>query len=236
MCGDALLVAPIVREGGEVEIALPPGGWYDLNTRQRYRRPAGAALPREARPVPGVRARGLRAAAGPRRPAHGRDRRRAAARAAVGVRQADGGARRGSRRRGSTSAATTCHVRVAHGVKVELFGDAAERPRRAAGVTAMLEKPALAITSGEPAGIGPELVAMLAARHRDAPFRGAPRRDRRPRAARRARGADRRRAAVRRLRPGRVRAGGRRRRDLAPAGRGAGHPGAARIPPTPTAS
>ena len=35
MCGDALLVAPIVREGGEVEIALPPGGWFDLNTRQR---------------------------------------------------------------------------------------------------------------------------------------------------------------------------------------------------------
>ena len=36
MCGDALLVAPIVRAGGEVEIALPPGGWYDLNTRQRF--------------------------------------------------------------------------------------------------------------------------------------------------------------------------------------------------------
>jgi len=36
MCGDALLVAPIVREGGEVDIALPPGAWYDLNTRARY--------------------------------------------------------------------------------------------------------------------------------------------------------------------------------------------------------
>jgi alpha-D-xyloside xylohydrolase len=35
MCGDALLVAPIVRAGGDVEIALPPGGWFDLNTRQR---------------------------------------------------------------------------------------------------------------------------------------------------------------------------------------------------------
>jgi len=35
MCGDALLVAPIVQEGGEAEIALPPGGWYDLNTRAR---------------------------------------------------------------------------------------------------------------------------------------------------------------------------------------------------------
>jgi len=36
MCGDALLVAPIVREGGEVEIALPPGAWYDLNSRRRF--------------------------------------------------------------------------------------------------------------------------------------------------------------------------------------------------------
>jgi alpha-D-xyloside xylohydrolase len=35
MCGDALLVAPVLREGGEVEIGLPPGGWFDLNTRQR---------------------------------------------------------------------------------------------------------------------------------------------------------------------------------------------------------
>jgi alpha-D-xyloside xylohydrolase len=35
MCGDALLVAPIVQEGGTVEIALPPGAWYDLNSRQR---------------------------------------------------------------------------------------------------------------------------------------------------------------------------------------------------------
>ncbi len=36
LCGDALLVAPILREGGEVEIALPPGAWYDLNSRARY--------------------------------------------------------------------------------------------------------------------------------------------------------------------------------------------------------
>jgi alpha-D-xyloside xylohydrolase len=36
MCGDVLLVAPIVRAGGEVEVALPPGAWYDLNTRQRF--------------------------------------------------------------------------------------------------------------------------------------------------------------------------------------------------------
>lgn len=36
MCGDAILVAPILHEGGDVEIALPPGHWYDLNTRQRF--------------------------------------------------------------------------------------------------------------------------------------------------------------------------------------------------------
>jgi alpha-D-xyloside xylohydrolase len=36
MCGDALLVAPILRHGGEVDVALPPGAWYDLNTRARY--------------------------------------------------------------------------------------------------------------------------------------------------------------------------------------------------------
>jgi alpha-D-xyloside xylohydrolase len=36
MCGDALLVAPILRDGGEGDIALPPGAWYDLNTRARY--------------------------------------------------------------------------------------------------------------------------------------------------------------------------------------------------------
>ena len=35
MCGDALLAAPVIRPGGEVEVALPPGAWYDLNSRQR---------------------------------------------------------------------------------------------------------------------------------------------------------------------------------------------------------
>jgi len=36
MCGDTLLVAPVVQAGGEVEIALPPGAWYDLISRQRF--------------------------------------------------------------------------------------------------------------------------------------------------------------------------------------------------------
>ena len=35
MCGDALLVAPIIAPGGEIDVALPPGAWYDLATRQR---------------------------------------------------------------------------------------------------------------------------------------------------------------------------------------------------------
>jgi alpha-D-xyloside xylohydrolase len=35
LCGDALLIAPIVTPGGEVEVALPPGAWYDLASRQR---------------------------------------------------------------------------------------------------------------------------------------------------------------------------------------------------------
>jgi len=34
----------------------------------------------------------------------------------------------------------------------------------------MAENPTIAITAGEPAGIGPELVALLAARHRERPF------------------------------------------------------------------
>jgi alpha-glucosidase (family GH31 glycosyl hydrolase) len=36
MCGDALLVAPVLQPGGEVEVALPPGAWYDLISRQRF--------------------------------------------------------------------------------------------------------------------------------------------------------------------------------------------------------
>ena len=35
MCGEALLVAPVLAPGGEVDVALPPGAWYDLATRQR---------------------------------------------------------------------------------------------------------------------------------------------------------------------------------------------------------
>ena len=38
--GASRKVAPVLQPGGEVEIALPPGAWYDLNSRQRL---AGAA-------------------------------------------------------------------------------------------------------------------------------------------------------------------------------------------------
>ena len=36
LCGDVLLVAPILQDGGQVSITLPPGAWYDLNSRQRF--------------------------------------------------------------------------------------------------------------------------------------------------------------------------------------------------------
>ncbi|MEO6749519.1 MAG: TIM-barrel domain-containing protein [Casimicrobiaceae bacterium] len=36
MCGDTLLVAPITQANGSVDVALPSGAWYDLNTRQRF--------------------------------------------------------------------------------------------------------------------------------------------------------------------------------------------------------
>jgi hypothetical protein len=55
MCGDALLIAPIVREGGEVDMRYLPAAVRPQHAPAR-RRAAGAALPREARPVPGVRA------------------------------------------------------------------------------------------------------------------------------------------------------------------------------------
>jgi alpha-D-xyloside xylohydrolase len=36
LCGDALLVAPILRPGGDAEIWLPDGGWTDLFTGERH--------------------------------------------------------------------------------------------------------------------------------------------------------------------------------------------------------
>ena len=48
MCGDALLVAPIIAAGGEVDVALPPGAWYDLASRQRI---AGRQIVRYRAPL-----------------------------------------------------------------------------------------------------------------------------------------------------------------------------------------
>ena len=48
MCGEAVLVAPIVAPGGEVDVALPPGAWYDLGSRQRL---AGRQLIRYRAPL-----------------------------------------------------------------------------------------------------------------------------------------------------------------------------------------
>lgn len=39
LCGDALLVAPILRPGGDAEIWLPNGGWTDLFTGERLAGP-----------------------------------------------------------------------------------------------------------------------------------------------------------------------------------------------------
>src|SRR5690606_13440672 len=97
------------------------------------------------------------------RAAHRRDRRRESARAALGVRRAGelprrihAGPHRGRRRR-------RIHAAVRSGGRRRDL-----RPLNT--VVAMDSRPAIAVTSGEPAGIGPELCAMLAVRHARAPF------------------------------------------------------------------
>ena len=162
MCGEALLVAPIVQEGGEVEIALPPGGWYDLNSRTRY---AGRQVLRykaalDQFPVfgregyalplgPAVQHTGEIAAEKPieqlwvfGKPATPLDTMQAR------IHIADGGAPGASRRRRRAGAFLRRCAAGGHAVK--------------RGPT---PNPDIAVTSGEPAGIGPELCAMLAARH-----------------------------------------------------------------------
>ena len=233
MCGDALLVAPIVRAGGEVEIALPPGALVRPQHAPALRRPAGAALSRQARPVSGVRPRRLRAAARPRRPAHRRDRRRQRRSSCCGCSASrrtrstgfaqvrDRGRRRRTLRRarraerqGRRRSATRCRRR---------------RSRRSA---AMPAQPPLAITSGEPAGIGPELLRDA----RRAPRASAVRRrgsssSAIARCSRRARRASACAPRYADFDPGRARARRRRGRNLASAARRAGR---ARARPIPT--
>ena len=156
MCGDALLVAPIVqRRAAKSRSRCRPGAWYDLNSRQRFpgRRVLRYKAALDQFPVFGRE--GYALPLGPRGPAHRRDRRREAARAALGVRQADAAARRlraGEDRRGGATAPTRS-ARVAD-VKVELFGDAAgivvascRRRRRCA-------PPTIAITRASPPASG----------------------------------------------------------------------------------
>ena len=121
-----LLVAPIIAAGGEVDVALPPGAWYDLNSRQRV---AGGRVVRYKATLDRFPVFGREGYALPlgRAVQHtGEIERRASARAALGVRQADAAARRvragrDQRRRGR--ARSRSHA--AEGVKVERFGDAA---------------------------------------------------------------------------------------------------------------
>ncbi len=165
--GDALLVAPVVQEGGEVEIALPPGGWYDLNSRARY---AGRQVLRykaglDQFPVFGRE--GYALPLGPSVQHTGEipaekpiDQLWVFGKPAIPLDSNAGpdhdcrrGRTGGSRRRRCTGAFLR---------------------RRAAGRYAMNRgpraNPDIAVTSGEPAGIGPELCAMLAARHSVKPF------------------------------------------------------------------
>ena len=169
ICGDALLVAPIVREGGEVEVALPPGAWYDLNSRQRF--PGQRVLRYKATldqfPVFGregfalplgrvVQHTGEIDAANPLeqlwvfgKPTQALE---SFAQAKIDA-GADG----------------AFAIRATADVKVDRFGDAAGID---VGVLApgSAPPPTLAITVGEPAGVGPELVALLGARHRAHPY------------------------------------------------------------------
>ena len=107
----------------------------------------------------------------------------------MGVRQARRSRSTDSRRSRSAPARDgTFAIRAAAGVKVERFGDAAGigvLPLDAVNrMTAAGDRPTIAITAGEPAGIGPELVRDARGAPSRAAVRRAARRRRRPRAAR----------------------------------------------------
>ena len=229
MCGDALLVAPVVQPGGEVEIALPPGAWYDLISRQRFpgqrvlrykaaldqfpvfgreghALPMGLAVQHTGEIDPAKPLEQLWVFGRPTRPLQG------FLQANI-VEAADG----------------TYAIGAVADVKVELFGDAAGiTVAQAAGVTGCRRR-----TTRDHGG--------RARRHRPGADRACSRsRHReRPFAARLvvvgdrdllvgARDADRPRAAIRRLRRRVGRARRRRDRNLAPADRGPGDAGTAR--------
>ena len=239
MCGDALLVAPIVAPGGEVEVALPPGAWYDLNSRQRF--PGLRVLRYRAAldqfPVFGREGHAL--PLGPAVQHTGEIDPAAPARRVVGVRARRRRRSPVSRRcRSARAPARQWSIDAAPDLAVEWFGDARARspPRgataRPAPAADDADRRAIAITVGEPAGIGPELIAMLAERHRERPFaaRLVVIGDIDLLAARAARAGIA--ASYRRYDPAATAPAARRRRSLAPAAVGAGDRRAGPIPPT----
>ena len=163
MCGDALLVAPIIAAGGEVDVALPPGAWYDLATRQRV---AGRQVIRyratlDRFPVFGREGHAL--PLGPvvqhtgeidrdnplnalwvfGKPAHALD---GFAQASIAL-AADG-------------ATVTRGIRRAGRSLRRLY----RRPHRRSDLSAAMTAATIVVTIGEPAGIGPDLAVRLAER------------------------------------------------------------------------
>ena len=128
MCGDALLVAPIIAARAATSTSrCRPARWYDLNTRQRY---AGKQVLRYTAPLDQFPVFGREGYALPlgRAVQHtGEIDVGQSARDAVGVRHADAVARRlhagaHQHRRGRRR---DVGVRAAKGVAVQVFGDPA---------------------------------------------------------------------------------------------------------------
>ncbi len=196
MCGDALLVAPILRDGGDVEIALPPGDWFDLNTRQRI---AGRQVIRYRAKLDQF-------------PVFGREGHALPLGRAVQHTGEIDAARPlemlwvfGKPTRGVTDFAQAKHRSTAttacgrHGVKVEFFGDAAASRKRCR-CDGDDGRPALAITVRGARGHRSRTRRDAGGTPRRHAVSGAPRRPRRPRAARRAGRTHRPGAALRRVR------------------------------------
>ena len=200
MCGDALLVAPIVREGGEVEIALPPGGMVRPQYAARVS-PAGRCFATARSSISfrcsAAKATRCRSAAPSSIPA----------RSTATPRSSCSGcsaSRSGARRLFAGGDRTRWRGRVRRQGERRCGGRGLRRravDRRAHGSRSMSTLPAIAVTCGEPAGIGPELLADARRAACERPCACASRLRRRSHAARAARRAHRAVAALRRLRP-----------------------------------
>src|SRR5205807_3953625 len=128
-------------------------------------RPPGDPLSRDAGPFSGLRTRGLRASPRPGRAAHRRNRQGQAARRAVAFRQTVACARRFRAGKDRAPRRTRAGVRGAGGQGGNLRRRS-RYPRRAAELkhSAMHANAPIAVTMGEPAGIGPDLCVRLAER------------------------------------------------------------------------